>query len=379
MAGKDLDVTARSCKVATKQSPIRQGISLDEIHRYNWRLLRRRMARNDMSKGDSMFRKLALIMLGMALALSACASPNSTNEAGELTRIRLPMGYIPNIQFAPFYVAIEKGYFQDAGIEIEFDYKFETDGVALVGAGELPFAIASGEQVLLARAQGLPIVYVAAWYQQYPVSVVAKSELGILIPQDLKGRKIGLPGLFGANYVGLRALLHEAGLEESDVTLDAIGFNQVELMAAGQQDIIVGYAANEPIQLRAQGIPVTEIRVADYVQLASNGLLASEKAIAEEPELVRAFVGAFMKGLEDTIANPDESFAISKSYIPNFADLDADVQKQVLETSIEQWKAELLGYSDPQAWENMQNVLLDMGLITEKMDLNKAFTNEFVP
>jgi len=326
-----------------------------------------------------MVRKLVMIMLGMALALSACANPNSTEEAGELTRIRLPMGYIPNIQFAPFYVAIEKGYFQDAGIEIEFDYKFETDGVALVGAGELPFAIASGEQVLLARAQGLPVVYVAAWYQQYPVSVVAKSELGILIPQDLKGRKIGLPGLFGANYVGLRALLHEAGLEESDVTLDAVGFNQVELMAAGQQDIVVGYTANEPIQLRSQEIAVTEIRVADYVQLASNGLLASEKVIAEDPELVRAFVGAFLKGLEATIANPEEASMISESYIPNFADLDADVQKQVLETSIEQWKAEKLGYSDPQAWENMQNVLIDMGLIPEKMDLNKAFTNEFIP
>jgi NitT/TauT family transport system substrate-binding protein len=296
-----------------------------------------------------------------------------------LTHIRLPMGYIPNIQFAPFYVATEKGYFRDAGIDLEFDYKFETDGVALVGAGELPFAIASGEQVLLARAQELPVVYVAAWYQQYPVSVVAKSELGILIPQDLKGRKIGLPGLFGANYVGLRALLHEAGLEEGDVTLDAVGFNQVELMAAGQQDIVVGYAANEPIQLRAQGVAVTEIRVADYVQLASNGILASEKVMVEDPDLVRAFVGAFLRGLEDTIANPDKAFTISESYIPNFSDLDADVQKQVLETSIEQWKAERLGYSDPQAWENMQNVLLDMGLISEKMELNKAFTNEFIP
>jgi len=326
-----------------------------------------------------MFRKLVLIMLGVALTLSACAKPNSGNEAGELNHISLPMGYIPNIQFAPFYVAIEKGYFREAGIEIEFDYKFETDGVALVGAGELPFAIVSGEQVLLARAQGLPVVYVAAWYQQYPVSVVAKSELGILIPQDLKGRKIGLPGLFGANYVGLRALLHEVELEESDVTLDAVGFNQVELMAAGEQDIVVGYAANEPIQLRAQGVAVTEVRVADYVQLASNGILASEKVIAENPELVRAFVGAFLRGLEDTIANPEEAFTISESYIPNFADLDADVQKQVLETSIEQWKTERPGYSDPQAWENMQNVLLDMGLITEELDLNKAFTNEFVP
>ncbi|HUE98659.1 MAG TPA: ABC transporter substrate-binding protein [Anaerolineales bacterium] len=326
-----------------------------------------------------MFRKLILIMLGMALALSACSSSRSANDADGLTRVNLPMGYIPNIQFAPMYVAIQKGYFREAGIEVELDYKFETDGVALVGAGDLPFAVVSGEQVLLARAQGLPVVYVAAWYQQYPVSVVAKSELGILIPQDLKGRKIGLPGLFGANYVGLRALLFEAEMSENDVSLDSIGFNQVELLAAGRQDVVVGYAANEPIQLRAQGIPVTEIRVADYVQLASNGILASEKVIAENPELVRAFVGAFLKGLADAIADPAEAFELSESYIPNFADLDADVQKQVLETSIEQWKAERLGYSDPQAWENMQEVLLGMGLITENMDLDKAFTNEFIP
>ena len=326
-----------------------------------------------------MLRTFILVVLGMTLALSGCSGERPVTGSGELTKISLPMGYIANIQFAPLYVALEKGYFREAGIELELDYKFETDGVALVGAGDLPFAVVSGEQVLLARAQGLPVTYVAAWYQEYPVSVVAKSDLQILIPQDLKGKKIGLPGLFGANYVGLRALLFEAKMSESDVTLDAIGFNQVELMATGKQDVVVGYTANEPIQLRARGIPVTEIRVADYVQLASNGLLASEKVISENPDLVRAFVGAFLKGLADTIASPEEAFELSKAHIPNFADLDADVQNEVLATSIEQWKAERLGYSDPQAWENMQSVLLDMGLITEALDLSKAFTNEFVP
>jgi len=326
-----------------------------------------------------MLHKFILVVLGMALALSGCSGDRPANGSGELTKISLPMGYIANIQFAPLYVALEKGYFREAGIELELDYKFETDGVALVGAGDLPFAVVSGEQVLLARAQGLPVTYVAAWYQEYPVSVVAKSDLQLLIPQDLKGKKIGLPGLFGANYVGLRALLFEAKMSESDVTLDAIGFNQVELMATGKQDVVVGYTANEPIQLRARGIPVTEIRVADYVQLASNGLLASEKVISENPDLVRAFVGAFLKGLADTIASPEEAFELSKAHIPNFADLDANVQNEVLATSIEQWKAERLGYSDPQAWENMQSVLLDMGLITEELDLSKAFTNEFVP
>ena len=185
-----------------------------------------------------MFRKSVLIMLGLALVISGCANSQSTNESGPLTHIRLPMGYIPNIQFAPFYVAIEKGYFHEAGIDLELDYKFETDGVTLVGAGELPFAVVSGEQVLLARAQGLPVTYVAAWYQQYPVSVVARSELGVLVPEDLKGKKIGLPGLFGANYIGLRALLNAGELSEQHVTLDSIVFNQVELVAACDQDII---------------------------------------------------------------------------------------------------------------------------------------------
>lgn len=326
-----------------------------------------------------MFRKFVLIILGMVLALSACTSSGSSNPAAGLTKIRLPVGYVANIQFAPLYVAMQKGYFREAGIEVNLDYKFETDGVALVGAGDLPFAVVSGEQVLLARAQGLPVVYVAAWYQQYPVSVIAKSELGVLIPQDLKGKKIGLPGLFGASYVGLRALLFEAKIKESDVTLDSIGFNQVELMAAGQQNVVVVYTANEPVQLRARGIPVTEIRVADYVKLASNGILTSEKVISENPALVRAFVGAFLKGLSDTITNPGEAFKISASYIPNFASLDQNVQKQILTTSIEEWKADRLGYSDPQAWENMQNVLIEMGLVTQKMDLSKAFTNEFIP
>jgi NitT/TauT family transport system substrate-binding protein len=323
-----------------------------------------------------MLKKIVYLMLGLAL-LSACGTSQPKQES--LTKIRLPLGYIANIQFAPLYAAIEKGYFKDAGMEIEFDYSFETDGVKLVGAGELPFAVVSGEQVLLARAQGVPVTYVAAWYQKFPISVVSKSELGIAAPQDLKGKKIGLPGLFGANYIGLRALLFSAGLSESDVQLESVGFNQVEVLATDQQEVVVGYAANEPIQLKAQGIDVTELRVADYTNLAANGILASEKVIAEDPELVKAFVGAFLKGVQYTIEYPDEAYDLSAKYIPNFADLDQAVQKEILATSIEMWKAPRLGYSDPQAWENMQDVLLEMGLITEKMDLSKAFTNSFVP
>jgi NitT/TauT family transport system substrate-binding protein len=323
-----------------------------------------------------MIKKLKLWAALIALMAACTATPS---QPAELQHIRLPMGYIPNVQYAPFYLAVERGYFADAGFEIEFDYSFETDGVALVGAGELPFAVVSGEQVLLGRAQGLPIVYVAAWYQGYPVAIVAKASSGIEIPHDLVGTRIGLPGLFGANYIGLRALLRENGISEGDVTLDSIGFNQVQALTADQEDAVVGYVNNEPIQLEAQGYAVNVIRVSDYVDLAANGILTNEAMINEHPEQVRAFVDAFLHGLSDAIADPGAAFEVSKEYVEGLAESDEAVQREILSLSIEFWKAEQLGYSDPQAWENMHAVLLDMGLITTPLDVSAAFSNEFLP
>jgi NitT/TauT family transport system substrate-binding protein len=320
---------------------------------------------------------LTFLMVAFLLGLPACSS-QATAIPTTLTQVRLPMGYIPNIQFAPIYVAMEKGYYREVGLEIVPDYSFETDGVALVGAGELPFAVVSGEQVLLARAQGLPVVYVMAWYKDYPVAVVAKTSQGIKTPADLKGKKIGLPGLYGASYVGLRALLNSAGLAEKDVTLDSIGFNQVEALAADREQAAVVYVANEPIQLESMGYSLDTIKVSDFVQLASNGIITNEKTIAQNPTLVHSFVQATLKGIRDTIADPDEAYEISKKYVETLSSADETIQKKILAASIALWQANPPGVSDPRAWENMQTVLMDMGSYAKPLDLSKAFSNDFV-
>jgi NitT/TauT family transport system substrate-binding protein len=320
--------------------------------------------------------------LGLALifGLAACgAKPTAApvDTPGSLTKIRLPMGYIPSVQYAPFYVAVAKGFYEDAGLEIEFDYSPETDGVALVGADELQFAVVSGEQVPLARAQKLPVVYVMAWWQDYPVAILSMKDTGILSPADLKGKKIGLPGLYGASYVGLRALLSAGGLEEKDVILDSIGYNQVEALVAGQEEAVVVYANNEPVQLQQKGYDVNVMLVKDYVQLASNGLISNEATIAKHPDLVRRMVQATMRGIAYTLANPDEAFNICARYVEGLLQGDQVTQRAIFDTSLEFWKTKQLGISNPLAWENMQKVLLDMGMLTTPLDMSKAYTNDF--
>lgn len=322
-------------------------------------------------------KRALIVLLAAGVALSACGGAAGQTSA-ERTAIRLPMGFIPNIQYAPFYVALERGYFAEAGFEIDFDYSFETDGVALVGAEELPFAIVSAEQVLLAREQEIPVVYVAAWFQEFPVAAVSKADSGINTPADLAGRKIGIPGLFGASYIGLRALLNAGGLTEADVTLDSIGFNQVEALAADQDEVVIGYITNEPLQLIAQGYDVQVIAVADHLHLPANGIITNEAYLADNPEAVGAFIDAFLRGLADTIEDPEGAYAISLEYVEGLGEADRAVQMEVLRLSIELWRAEPLGNIDRASWENLQDVLLDMGLLNAPLDLDAAVSNGFI-
>ena len=321
----------------------------------------------------------AVIVLCVAGGFLAGCSPAQPEAAAQ--NVTLAMGYIPNVQFAPFYVAVEKGYFADEGLEIEFDYGWETDLLKLVGSDELQFAIASGDQVVLARSQGLPVVYVMNWYRRFPVCVVSLADAGIRAPADLVGRRVGTPATYGASYIGWRALLDAVGLDEAKVELVSIGYTQPAALSEGQVDAAICYAMNEPVQMQASGQAVDIIYVADYANLVSNGLITNEKSMLERPELVQSMVRAALRGLAYTLEHPDEAFDISLKHVPEAASDDETeaINRAILAESVEFWAADPgeLGRSDEAAWQVSQRVMKEMGLLGEEGDVTVMFTNQF--
>ncbi len=336
--------------------------------------------------------KRYLLVLLVLLMLVGCAplppAPTSTEPpaAGPtevertLTPLTLAMGYIPSVQFAPFYVAQERGYFADAGLDVTFRYGFESDLLKLVGTNELQFMIGSGEEVILGRSQGLPVRYVMRWYRKFPVVLFAKADKGIKTPADLIGKQVGLPGLFGASYVGWEAIVYANKLDATRITLQSIGFTQASAVSQDRVDAAMDYIVNGPVQLRLAGQEVVVIPVSDYIDLPSNGIITNDKTIAERPELVRAFVSALMRGLKDTLADPDAAFEISLKAVPEAGGEQAPVSRAIFDESVKLWQApeDQLGLSDPQAWAAAAVFMKEMGLIQTAVDPADLFTNEFV-
>lgn len=340
----------------------------------------------------------ACLLLLLSLALAACAAPGpqaatpagapAGEDAGGVAcapgvceSVELGVGFIPSVQFAPLYAGIEQGFFAAEGIDLSLQYGFENDYLKLVGVGDLPFMIGSGDQVVLGRAQGLPVRYVANWYTKFPVVIFAKADAGIAEPADLRGKRIGIPGPFGASYVALRGVLEAGGLTEQDVQLESIGFTQVAAIDQGQIDAAVDYAANGPVVMALQGVETSQIALDPYLTIPANGLVTNERTIAENPESVAAMVRALQKSIAWTLANPDAAFAIALAQVPEAGGENEAANRAIFDASIPFWtpaQGVQPGVTDEADWQAAAELMQRSGLVDTLVPANELFTNEFV-
>lgn len=329
-----------------------------------------------------MKRKITLIGIIVILVIGAGIFFRNGLPSRTPAKITIGMTYIPNVQFAPWYVALEKGFFKEEGLDVVFDYRMDIDALQLVAAGQMDFAIAGGDQVITARDKNIPVTYLMSLFAKFPPSVIALAESGIRQPADLKGKRIGLP-LYGTNLLAIKAILNRAGIAESEVELIDIGYTQIASLTEKKVDAVVGFANNEPVKLRASGYDVTQINAWDSFSLVGHGLITGEKQLRTSRQTIAKMVRATLKGMQYTLDHPEESLAICFNHLKELGPEQRAVEKLVFLESLKLWesdytKAHGLGASDPKAWEDSQQLMLEMGLITHKTPVEKLVNLEFL-
>ena len=323
---------------------------------------------------------LLLVVLALLPVLPACGDDDNGDDLDEVT---IGLTFVPNIQFAPFYVAIENGYFEDAGLSVTLNHHAAgSDQYGALVAGQEDMMMAAGDEATQVRAQGVEIVYVAEVFRKYPVALIVPANSDINSPADLVGKKVGIPGEYGANYIGLLAVLDQAGLTRDDIEIMSVGFTQAQALLNEDVDAVMGYLNNEPIQLQKAGMETRTFPVSDALPIVSNGLVAMEEYLEENGDQARAIVEATLRGVEFAIANPEETVEIAKNFVPT---LDDDQQAAdalaVLKASIPLWQpeGEAMGSSDPDAWQLTVDFLQANDLLANPVAVADVYSSDYLP
>ncbi|MER3478960.1 MAG: myristoyl transferase [Meiothermus sp.] len=293
-------------------------------------------------------------------------------------KVRVGLGYLPDVQFAPFYAGVVEGIYGKRGLEVEFQHGFASELYPLLAQGKLDFVVADAEDVIALRAQGIGLKYVMALYQSVPNALFSLAEKGIKSVRDLKGKTIGMPGMFGVSLTSLQAILRAAGLQESDVKIVNIGFTQAEAVVQGRVDVAMGFVNNEPVFLQSQGVKLNVIPAGPYNRSPGNGVISTDRVL-ENADLARRFLGASQEALAFTLANPRKAFEDAKKYVQNLDEL----RYRVLTASIRLYESPYtrqagLGFSNPQAWVSSLSLLKATGRVKTDLPATAFYTNEFL-
>lgn len=294
------------------------------------------------------------------------------------------LGYIPSVQFAPFYRADQAGYYAAEGLNITFQNEIDANLVPKVGQGQVDVGLADGTSVIPAVSQGIPIRYVATIYGKFPSIVFAKSTSGIATAADLKGKRIGIPGKYGSSWIMLQALLASASLKTSDVTITEYpDFGQGAAVAAGAIDAATGFANNEPVQLQLAGTKVNVLTIDQITPLPGPGLIVSTSTLAAKRAAIAGFVRATLKAMNEIAATPSVGVDASIKAVPDLAK-NRSTQEAILAATIATWPpagatagAPLTGAIDTAGWQKSVDFLTSLQVVAKPVTTSDLVDTTF--
>ncbi|WP_425146106.1 ABC transporter substrate-binding protein [Deinococcus sp.] len=290
--------------------------------------------------------------------------------------MNIGLGYVPNVQFTPFYVADKLGYFKAEGLNVKYQHGYISELMPLLLQGKLDFVVGDPEDAIFAKVQGADVRYVMAMYQKVPVTVFSLPAKNISSVADLKSKVVGIPGPFGSSYFAFEALLDAANLKETDLKLASIGFTQLDAVRGGKVDAAVGYINNEVVQLAAGGVKANTLDVTAAYPMVGVGLMTQQKTLSAD--IAKRVVRAVQRGLKFTVVSPAQAFKVAQPVF-GAGGGGLDVLRASLPLiSSPMTAANGLGYSDPAAWNKAVAYLQKAGKVPGSFKPSDFYSNALI-
>jgi ABC-type nitrate/sulfonate/bicarbonate transport system substrate-binding protein len=321
---------------------------------------------------------LIVLMAFAALSLSAGTTGESTAEPA--VPVTLMLDWVPNVNHVGLYVARDLGFFADQGLDVTIIQPGEVFATAAVVSGQADFGIDFQESMTMLRAQGVPLVSIAAILQENTSGFAVRAGEGISSPADFAGLTYGT---FNSPYEEptLSGLVNCVGGDASSIAFVTAGTDLLVMLERGLADLVWIYYGTQGFQAERIGLEIDYFPLSDYADCIPNYytpvVITSEAMLRDDPELVRSFLAALSEAHEYVMAEPADAARVLAGAVP---ELDADE----LAASVP-WVAGYMdspsgwGHQDLQTWEEYGEWMANAGVLEGDFDPAAAFTSDFLP
>ncbi|WP_028972956.1 ABC transporter substrate-binding protein [Spirochaeta cellobiosiphila] len=318
--------------------------------------------------------KLSFYLIICSLIITSC------NNKQELTKVTTVLDWTVNTNQTGLYVAKEKGYFKEEGLDVDIQFPPEMGADAVIASGQADYGVSYQENITFARASQIPIVAIAAVIQHNTSGFAARSTTGISRPKHFEGKRYGGWGS-PVEEATLKALMDKDNGDYSKV--ENISLGTMDFFSATEKSIDFSWIFEgwDGIASQVKGIDINYIPLVQYdkaLDYYTPVLATSENKIKNNPDQVKAFLKAVSKGYEFSIKNPQEAANILLKYAPEL-DRELVIESQKYLADKYQAEASQWGHMKLSVWTNYKNWLLDRNLLSKDIDESQAFTNEYLP
>jgi len=318
--------------------------------------------------------------MAFLLILSACQSGGEI-AAQPLTEIDVMLDWVPNTNHTGLFVAQANGWYEDAGLKVNIIQAGESPVEQAVAAGSADFGISYQEAVTLARAEGAPLVSIAAVIQHNTSGFASRADRGITRPKDFEGKTYGGWGSPVERAI-LGLLMSCDGGDIDKVNFVDTGFADFFAITEKEVDFAWIFYGWDGINAELKGVDLNVVMLTDWQDCVPDYytpvIVTSEQKLNEEPEIVRSFLEATTKGYESAMNKPEEAADILLAASP---ESDPDLLKASQKWLGGQYQAgaSRWGLQQVEVWERYADWLYEEGMLSEQIDTGAAFSNEFLP